>query len=101
MVAVQLLRIIQEALTNARKHAGAQHVHVNLSRTARRRSQPIVQDDGAGFDPVSLEAHSGQKFGLSVMRERAAEIGGSLQIDSAPGAGTQVVICVPLRKGLS
>jgi signal transduction histidine kinase len=97
MVAVQLLRIIQEALTNARKHAGAQHVHVNLSQTANTLTAS-VQDDGAGFDPVSLEADSGQTFGLSVMRERAAEIGGSLHIDSASGAGTQVVICVPLRK---
>jgi PAS domain S-box-containing protein len=97
MVAVQLLRIIQEALTNARKHAGAQHVQVNLSQTANTLTAS-VQDDGAGFDPVSLEADSGQTFGLSVMRERAAEIGGSVRIVSAPGAGTQVVICVPLRK---
>jgi signal transduction histidine kinase len=97
MVAVQLLRIIQEALTNARKHAGGQHVHINLSQMENTLTAS-VQDDGTGFDPVSLEAHSGQKFGLSVMRERAAEIGGSVQIVSAPGAGTQVVICVPLRK---
>lgn len=100
MVAVQLLRIIQEALTNARKHAGAQRVQVNLSQTANTLTA-CVQDDGAGFDPVSMEALRGQNFGLSVMRERAAEIGGSVRIESAPGAGTRVVIAVPLRKETS
>ena len=51
-----------------------------------------------GFDPALLETVEGQKFGLRFMRERAAQVGGSVQILSAPGEGTQVVICVPLRK---
>ena len=97
MVAAQLLRIIQEALTNVRKHTRARCVHVSL-RCSDGRAEAIVQDDGAGFDPEVLETAEGQKFGLRFMRERAAEVGGSVEVRSAPGEGTQVIICVPLRK---
>ena len=97
MVEVQLLRIIQEALTNVRKHARARRVHISLS-VYDSRAEAIVQDDGAGFDPEVLETAEGQKFGLRFMRERAAEVGGNVQIRSAPGEGTQVIICVPFRK---
>ncbi len=97
MVEAQLLRIIQEALTNVRKHARTRRVQVNLS-VCDSRAEVIVQDDGAGFDPVLLQTVEGQKFGLRFMRERAAEVGGSVQVHSAPGEGTRVVICVPLRK---
>jgi signal transduction histidine kinase len=97
MVEVQLLRIIQEALTNVRKHARARRVRIGLS-VYDSRAEAIVQDDGAGFDSALLETAEGQKFGLRFMRERAEEVGGSVQIRSAPDEGTQVVICVPLRK---
>jgi PAS domain S-box-containing protein len=97
MVEAQLLRIIQEALTNVRKHARARSVRIGLS-VYDSRVEAIVQDDGAGFDPEVLETAEGQKFGLRFMRERAAEVGGSVEVHSAPGEGTQVVICVPLRK---
>jgi PAS domain S-box-containing protein len=98
MVEAQLLRIIQEALTNVRKHTQARGVRVSLS-VCDTRAEAIVQDDGAGFDPALLETAEGQKFGLRFMRERAEEVGGSVQVHSAPGEGTQVVISVPLRKG--
>jgi PAS domain S-box-containing protein len=97
MVEAQLLRIVQEALTNVRKHAGARSVRIGLS-VYDSRAEAIVQDDGAGFDLEVLETAEGQKFGLRFMRERAAEVGGSVRVQSAPGAGTRVIICVPLRK---
>ncbi len=97
MVEAQLLRIIQEALTNVRKHARARSVRISLS-VYDSRAEAIVQDDGVGLDPALLDTAEGQKFGLRFMRERAEEVGGSVQIHSAPGEGTQVIICVPLRK---
>ncbi len=95
-VEAQLLRIIQEALTNARKHAHAQRVQVRI-HLEDSRAQVIVQDDGAGFDPGLLATAEGQKFGLRFMRERAEEVGGGVEIQSAPGAGTRVIIDVPRR----
>jgi PAS domain S-box-containing protein len=93
----QLLRIIQEALTNARKHAQAEGVQVSMQLVANH-VQVTVQDDGVGFDPALLATAEGQKYGLGFMRERAQEVGGSVEIRSAPGAGTQVLIRVPRRK---
>lgn len=93
-VAVQLLRIIQEALTNARKHAHATHVRVSLA--ARDGTTEVtIADDGQGFDPGQVE---GDGFGLRFMRERAQAVGGSLQVHSAAGRGTSVLVQVPLRK---
>jgi signal transduction histidine kinase len=97
MVAAQLLRIIQEALTNVRKHARAHCVQVNLSCNDGH-AEAIVQDDGAGFDPEVLGTAEGQRFGLRFMQERAAGVGGRVEIHSVSGEGTRVVICVPLRK---
>ncbi len=97
MVEAQLLRIIQEALTNVRKHARARSVRISLS-VYDSCAEAIVQDDGAGLDPALLDTTEGQKFGLRFMRERAEEVGGSVRIHSAPGEGTQVIIGVPLRK---
>jgi signal transduction histidine kinase len=99
MVEAQLLRILQEALTNVRKHARATGVDIRIS-VRDGLATAIVQDDGAGFDPALLETAAGQKFGLRFMRERAEEVGGTVQVHSAPGAGTRVVISVPLRKEL-
>ncbi len=97
MVRAQLLRIIQEALTNVRKHARTPGVRISLS-LKQEYVQVVVQDDGAGFNPSLLPATSGQKFGLHFMQERAAEVRGSVKIQSAPGAGTQVIISVPLER---
>jgi PAS domain S-box-containing protein len=95
-VGVQLLRVIQEALTNARKHGRAHRVQVTFER---RDSQAriVVADDGCGFDPDRLSASAGDHWGLAFMRERMARIGGSLTIHSQPGAGTQAVLLVPIR----
>jgi PAS domain S-box-containing protein len=97
MVEAQLLRIIQEALTNVRKHAHTGGIHITL-HVSGNRAEAIVEDEGTGFDPALLQATEGQTFGLRFMQERAAEVGGSVTIHSAPGEGTQVIVSVPLDR---
>jgi signal transduction histidine kinase len=60
--------------------------------------QVMVEDDGCGFEPALLASGDGQTFGLRIMRERAKEIGSRLQVRSAPGRGTKIIVQVPLRK---
>jgi signal transduction histidine kinase len=92
----QLLRIIQEALTNARKHSGASQVTVELQPVTRPSGLYLaatVRDNGRGFDPD--EASRPGHFGLYTMRERAQAEGGTLKIVTAPGAGTAVLAEMP------
>jgi signal transduction histidine kinase len=87
-----ILRITHEALNNAVRHAGADHVAVRLSQ----RPDVVtveVRDDGVGFDPHSAEVRS-RHLGLTSMEERARELGGRLEIRSAPGSGTTVLLLV-------
>jgi signal transduction histidine kinase len=93
-VDIQLLHIIQEALTNVRKHAQASRVWV---RFERQDSFLLitVEDDGRGFDPAWLNREGRWYFGLQIMRERAESIGGSLELDSWPGRGTRVLMRMP------
>jgi PAS domain S-box-containing protein len=91
---VQLSRILQEALTNARRHSRARSVEVRLRREGEALVMWVI-DDGRGFDRGSVRAG----VGLSAMRERAADLGGNLEINSRPGAGTRVVLRVPLADG--
>jgi len=93
-VEVQLLRIIQEALTNARKHSGARRVWVRFERDAHS-DLIIVEDDGRGFDPAEATRGAGLHFGLQTMVERAQSVGGVLRIQSEPGAGTLVIVELP------
>ncbi len=92
-----LFRVAQEALTNARKHAGVREVHVELSRencNVRLR----VRDEGRGFDPEGLlTAGPGERVGLAGMRERIALLGGKFDLWSRPGEGTAVTVDVPVR----
>jgi signal transduction histidine kinase len=83
-------RVAQEALHNALRHSGGSEVTVTLART-RRRVVLQVTDNGTGFDPGLASGG----LGLASMRERAAAVGGTLRIDSAPGAGTRVRLAVP------
>lgn len=80
----ELLRVAQEALHNALRHAGARRIEVTLSERVLE-----IADDGAGFDPGDPELRS-RHLGLTSMEERAGRLGGRLTIDSAPGAGTRV-----------
>jgi len=84
-----LLRVAQEAVGNAVRHAGARQVTVRLEH-AEAQVRLTVADDGRGFDPDALPP--GQAFGITGMRERAARAGGRISIDSAPGSGTTVTL---------
>ncbi len=84
----QVFRIAQEAVNNALRHAGAQHIAVGLD--ARNGGVALtVDDDGAGFDPAA-PALRARRLGLTSMEERARALGGTLTIDSRPGAGTRI-----------
>ena len=95
-VEAQLERMVQEALTNVRKHAQANSIDIRI-QPHDGEAEIVVEDDGDGFEPAKVDSH-GQRFGLRFVRERAAEVGGKVSIDSAPGRGTRVIIRVPLRK---
>jgi signal transduction histidine kinase len=85
-----VLRIAHEALNNALRHAGAEHIAVRLE-TGDGRVLLEVSDDGSGFDPDRAGLRS-KHLGLTSMEERARELGGRLEIVSAPGAGTKVLL---------
>ena len=91
-----LLRIGQEAINNAVRHAHAQNILVNLKFEANR-VQLSVRDDGHGFDSQISENGDGKHFGLVGMRERAEQIGGTLKINSYPNQGTEVLVDVPIK----
>ena len=97
-VELQLLRIIQEALTNVRKHAQARHVWVRFCRE-RDRWQVTVEDDGRGLG-ASSHTVLGPRFGLRMMRERAESMGGTFAIESRPAGGTRVVVTLPRESGV-
>jgi signal transduction histidine kinase len=88
-------RIVQEALTNVARHAGTDIVELGV-RADENTLRIRVKDLGVGFDPVSVSARF--TGGLSGMRERAIMLGGQLNIESAPGAGTLLVAELPLRR---
>lgn len=96
-VQVQLLHVVQEALSNVRKHAQARQVWVTLD--PRPELSVTVRDDGRGFDLAARNSDDGDDghVGLRIMRERAAGIGAEVEITSTRGEGTQVRIAVPSR----
>ncbi|MHC4230966.1 MAG: sensor histidine kinase, partial [Planctomycetota bacterium] len=98
-VRVLLFQAVRELLINVAKHAKAQNVTVS----ARRRQDEIlvtIEDDGVGFDPSRLGARSRKNtgFGLFSVRERLGHIGGRLDIDSNPNAGTRVTLTAPINQ---
>jgi signal transduction histidine kinase len=94
-IELQIVRIIQESLTNVRKHARATTVRIAVQRSDDRLVVTI-RDDGTGFNPEVTARGEFPKFGLTTMRERASSIRGSLDIASAPGNGTTVSFTMPL-----
>ncbi|MBS3996043.1 MAG: type IV pili methyl-accepting chemotaxis transducer N-terminal domain-containing protein [Hydrogenophaga sp.] len=90
-VQVQVLHVLQEALSNVRKHAGASQVVLTVNKGARWRF--AVQDDGAGFDPD--ESRDSSHVGMNIMRERAERVGALVQVESTPGKGTTVSLTLP------
>jgi nitrate/nitrite-specific signal transduction histidine kinase len=91
---LQMLRIIQEALANVRKHSGARHARIEC-RDNGGELVVTIEDDGTGFDLVERRRSGFPRFGLAIMRERAESIGARLAVDSSPGDGTRVRIELP------
>jgi two-component system nitrate/nitrite sensor histidine kinase NarX len=92
-VQVQVLHVVQEALSNVRKHAGASQVWLDVQRHPHWRIE--VRDDGHGFDTAAVRAADETHVGLRIMRERAASIGAEVAVKSARGCGTEVVLQWP------
>jgi signal transduction histidine kinase len=92
VVETNLYRVVQEAMTNVVRHARATRVDVLVERRGDR-VMVMVEDDGVGFAPDQVQR--GDHFGLLGLRERAEALGGTLTLESAPGAGTTVVVEVP------
>jgi signal transduction histidine kinase len=97
-VKIQILRIIQEALTNVRKHAGTDRARIRMER-AEEKVRISIEDEGQGFDLArATPGGEEQFFGLQIMYERARAAGGSLEVRSAPGQGTRIVLDLPLSE---
>jgi len=94
---LQILRIVQEALTNTRKHALASQVWVSLQKN-NGVLEITVKDDGRGFDPDQAKAGQRPRFGLGTMRERADAIGADFELVSNPGAGVAIHLLLPLEE---
>jgi len=87
-----VLRIVQEALQNVRKHAAASKVVIGLEGDAL-----VIEDNGRGFDLMRLASGKSRNFGLQFMRERAELFGGQLQIESRQGEGTRILLRLPVQ----
>ncbi len=90
---LQVLFIVQESLSNTRKHAQAGKVTVRIDNGNDYRLE--IVDDGQGFDPERLTAQNEKHVGLSIMHERAVRLAGTLVVDSAPGKGTRISLVIP------
>lgn len=90
----QILRVVQEALLNACRHAHADHIAIRL-HNAPGGFMVAVDDDGLGFDLEDAARNNGNHFGLSIMRARAARLDGHLSIITHPGSGTSVQLSWP------
>jgi signal transduction histidine kinase len=91
-----LLRIGQEAITNAVKHAGAKHIEVTVIYT-QDEMRLSVHDDGCGFQPDAVLSHGVGHFGLRSLRVRGKRMNGQLDVSSQPGQGTTILVTVPLK----
>jgi len=97
-VQVQVLHVVQEALSNVRKHADAREVWVEVQQSPQWRVE--VRDDGRGFEAEGNQPDE-THVGLRIMRERAQHIGATVEVDSVPGSGTCVVLRLPPLLGLA
>ena len=90
-VQIHVLHVLQESLSNIRKHAKAKHVSIEIQKGDIWRF--FVRDDGIGFDNELERNHL--QVGLKIMRERAEQIGATVSVRSAPGEGTTVSLALP------
>ena len=95
---IQLLRVVQEALTNVRKHAGAATATVCLENQDDCL-RITIEDNGRGFDSSRVDRAEGRSFGLRSMKERVERAGGRFSVDSSPGKGTRITVLLPLEQG--
>jgi len=95
---LQLVRAIEEVLTNVRRHANASKVEVRIE-TDGKWTEAIISDDGRGFDRAAYQAQGGGHFGLKVIKQRMESLGGSMRVISGPGRGTKIVLRIPMGKG--
>lgn len=93
----QVYQIVQEALANVVKHAGAREARIVMERTTRSLKVSVEDDGRGGARRARTGVDCGEHYGLDIMRERAQRIGATLEIRSAPGRGTRVRLTIPLR----
>jgi two-component system sensor histidine kinase DegS len=89
----QLFYIFREAISNIEKHSGASHANVDMS-WGMNTVKLTIRDNGDGFDPEVPSGH----YGLMFMRQRVEMMNGSFQLKTARGAGTQIIIDVPIQR---
>ena len=94
----QIIRIIQEALINVRKHAGVNTAILRF-RQAGNEIHINIEDIGRGFELAEIDRTHPSGFGLQIMAERAESVGGRLEFDASPGGGVKVIIQVPIIRG--
>lgn len=92
---IQVLRIVQEALCNVRKHSKAHTVRVLLRSQDDGQYSVLVEDDGTGMEPMTTDGAPGEHVGLSIMEERARRLGGKIRFESEPGEGTRIQLSFP------
>lgn len=94
---LQLVRIVGEALTNARKHSKAKNLRVLVNYESDKGVRVLVEDDGIGMAEQVVEGGPGEHLGMSIMRERAQRAGGEFYIESEPDEGTRLEVFLPLK----
>ena len=98
IAALQLFRLVQEALTNVRKHAAVHEATVTLRSGGAGQLEVVIADDGQGFVPLPETNANARSLGLTSMRERVESIGGAFEVQSQPGSGTRVTAIVPMPR---
>src|SRR6266545_6909826 len=98
LAALQLFRLIQEALTNVRKHAAAHQATVTLTSDGPDQLTVVIVDDGQGFIPGTQPNGKARSLGQTSMRERVEALGGTFRVTSQPGSGTQVTATIPIPR---
>ena len=96
-VQLHLLSIAKEALNNVKKHSGANQAKLSLS-LEKGDLLLLIEDDGRGFNVSDKNDRAGKAFGLSIMKERAAEIGAELTVESVLGKGCRVALTLPVSQ---
>jgi two-component system, NarL family, nitrate/nitrite sensor histidine kinase NarX len=89
---LQVLRIIQESLNNICKHSKAQNARILLGNDGAGNFHVLIEDDGIGFQKPVMEGPAGEHIGLSIMQDRARQLGGELRMESEPGEGTRIML---------